>query len=419
MAEYIFIQSPKQISEHNPCGHWHRKQSDPADIDSGEFPQNCWNFAVDIDGFDIALYALGIKYPYDVISLRYHIGTRQWSTKPVWHKVGLYNNQWLAGGAVHGDFDAVMFSCAETTSLEDEELVLANHHIQIVTTNHSTKEIYTAGTLGALGIKLGDCSGKIAVYKSLPNTFHVMILLRRDTGIELQYSHQAGKVFYFGELWPLDANCRDMCIASDKSNGIFYVAILAESSAIKTYKSTDGGITWPAGATFGAPIGALKVKMWIESSTIFIWCHNRLYYSTDAAVSFSSRDKTPPTDYAMANASLQDATVFYLDKLQKTLDYILATPVWVDYPTIPLIDYRLDGFTTVRNSGNSGVYTTYNTFVNRRIVLPVTENLGETWELVQSPLNYYESVSAAFIGEDDPRWKFSPQGDKIPLDPQY
>jgi hypothetical protein len=54
-----------------------------------------------------------------------------------------------------------------------------------------------------------------------------------------------------------------------------------------------------------------------------------------------------------------------------------------------------------------------------RIVLPVTQALGTQWELVQTPLIYFKEPIDSLHGEDDPRWRFSPTRDKIPLDPQY
>jgi alpha-tubulin suppressor-like RCC1 family protein len=405
------IQSPKQMSEHNLCGHWHKEDglAEPAKED---IPSCCWNFAVDIEGADIVLYALGITYPCPIISLKYNIATRVWYG-PYWRMEKFYTRDWLAGANTHGAFDALLMYGGDDSGSIFQHAV-TGHRVTVKSTYHPTGEVYQREFIN---LPEQDCEGKIAVYA---DTGKVMLLLERSAAIELWVSTDRGNSYYLGESWARGSSYRYSRIV--REDAFFYVGIYySEGSStriIRTYRSADG-LTWETRATVETPVGAIAFNMWMDSGTIFLLCDNTLFYSTDGAVTFTSRTITTDTNFGVANGSLQYAVMFYPNSLEKTDNYTAVAPVWDELPTIVGIEYELTEFTTIRNSGDYIVYMRNNIFVADRIVVPVSQTLGTEWELVQSPLVYFKNDEEVYFGKDDPRWKFAPQANKIPLDPQY
>lgn len=403
-AIQIFIPTPEQISEHNPCGHWHRGVHYSAG-ETLDIPVCCWDFALDINGADVVLYGLGIRYPHPCIALRYNISTRMWYG-PYWIKTNFYTSQWLAGGSIDGAFDAVM-AFGGTSALDGS---ISNYRIRIIATHHPTGTIYDKELVTSVA---QVCEGKIVVVDA---TGYVVALVETGSSLQAQYSSNRGNTYSIGHTWTFSGTYKYARIIHDGT--AYFVGLFYLGGNIEIYRSTDV-VTWTLQSSITAPAGATKFNMWYDGATLFVICHNRLFYSINSGMSFTTRNLSDTTNFVVADGATKSATAFYTDRLENTPDYTISSPTWNNFPVVPSIDYELNDYTTVRNSGDFVVYMRDNIFVASRIVLPVSQTLGAEWELVQSPIDHFASNEESFFGKDDPRWKFSEQQDKILLDPQY
>ena len=398
------ITSPAQLAEHNPCGHWHKKLDTPGESNIDEIPFCCWSFSLAISGADIVLYGLGIKPTCPIIGLRYNIATRVWS-RPFSRVDNFFAAQYLSGAYIDGHLTGVI-----AYGGDGDQVSSSNHRVRVLVTNHTNGELADAEFLGT---PPQTCEGRLVINSAFNL---VAIIIQKSASLELWSSDIGGGLFYLQKTWIFTGVFKQARIV--RTSLYYFVGIMYDNNEIEIHRS-EILVDWTVQTAVSVSATAGTFNMWVDSETIYILCHETLFYSTDNGITFTGKSVTNPTNFGVANGITKQALIFYPNLIEKTLDYSITNPTWNELPVIPGIDYALNSLTTIRNSGDYVAYITDNLFVDSRIVLPISQTLGNDWEIVQSPLTYFESTEAALNGVDNPRWKFAPSVEKIRLDPQY
>lgn len=413
MANFVIIPSPKQLNEHNPCGHWHRRTDIEGIIVGTPLPTNCWNLAVGISGNKIALIANGIHFPHEIIFFAYDISTRIWLTLEP-RIENFFTSQWQTGVDTNGP-DVVWAGYGADSSGSRFSPTVTNYRARLIITRVAGGSIFDHSFTPA---RATNYEGKVAVSANRNN---VVVLVETDTQLTTYVSHNAGQIFYPGQIFAYTGNYVTSRIVKS-ADGYFYLAILYRTGeVIRIYRSPFGD-SWTLQSTLSVSGGLTRFNMNWDGGVLHILAGIGFHYSTDSGITFTTRAVATNSFYFGADgaAERKDLAILTTAGNKLCVDYTVNPLVFEDTGFIPQIQFVDGAYSTVRNSGQYLVYTKDNpSSTTHHVAIAVSTDLTRNWDIVDSPLKWFVGQEEAIFGDDDPRWKFSRQPNKVALDPQY
>jgi alpha-tubulin suppressor-like RCC1 family protein len=403
-VEIIRIREPlPQLSAHDPCGHWHKGGGDTA-REKESFDANCWEPTIVTDGTTVLYVITGRHRPNQLYMLLYNIPSNTWSTL-IFRKDVLHSN-WDGGAAIAGNVYAFHNYAYDIAGEQYNEITSNPRMITYVVGQNLEHQKEWPGTLEMHG------RNKVAVR----STGTVVCVVRTSTAWQVQGSNDYG--IGFSLIYTLPGNVTDAAVIIDPIDGTVYVAVVdAAVDALRIYSGTSTVTGWSLRSTTLVIDNPHSLRFHVDNGRFFVTVGGpspsttRFYYSTDNCSSFTARDLHEYSIYFAATGKL----LYNLADAQdwRTVDYEQVVISWEPNPQLETLTDRC----TIHNVGQMTVYSQAKLRVDGSegniVAILLSRNLGERWQEIKTPLNYYETYEELLNLNDDPRWPFVPQYAKL------
>jgi len=386
-----------QLRAHDPCGHWHKGGGDTSRSHE-TFAANCWEPTIATDGSWVLYVIAGRHRPNELYMLLYHIASNVWST-PVFRKDILHSN-WDGTAALAGNVRA-FHNYAYDIAGEQFNEITSNPRMVTYVVNNTTVNIKDwPGTTELHG------RGKLAVTAG----GIVACIIRTSSAWQVQGSTNGGSSYSL--LYTVPGTVKDIALVINPADNLVYVAVIdSVANQLRVYSGTTTGSGWALKSTtsiignpttFGFRVDA--GRFWISAGPCF-------YYSTNNCTSFISRDLQESSVHFAATDklfyNLADGTDYRTDDYE-------STPITWD--SVQQFDTLVDR-ATIHNFGLITVYSQAKLRVDGSegnvVAILMSRNLGERWQEIQTPLNYYETFEETLNLNDPPFWPFREQYAKL------
>jgi alpha-tubulin suppressor-like RCC1 family protein len=391
-----------QLQAHNPCGHWHKGGGDTA-RKAESYAANCWEPTIATDGTKVLYVIAGRHRPNELYMLWYHIATNYWAT-PLFRK-DIGHSNWDAGAAIADEVYAY-HSYAYDVAGEQYNEVTSNPRMMTYVTGIDGDHVKEWPSTSSITSEING-RNKVAV---LANGY-VVCIIRTASAWQVQGSMNYGETYSL--IYTLPGVTTDVAVAINPIDNLVYVAVIdASLNAMRVYSGNINGTSWALRSTtlFDVADGQL-MGFRVDGTRFFVATGSRLYYSTNNCASFTARDLHVPSQHFAATG-----TLFY--NLADQLDYRTTNyeNTVIDWTPISQFETRVRRC-TLHNSGAMTVYSQAELRAEGSegnvVSILLSRNLGERWQEIQTPLNYYETFEQTLNLNDDPVWKLDLQPAKF------
>lgn len=389
----IRIPIPKQLAAHDSCGHWHKGGGSTA-REEHAFAANCWEPTIATDGSRVLYVIAGRHRPNELYVLVYYIASNVWST-PLFRTDILHSN-WDGSASIAGDVLAYHNYAYDITGEQYNE----------ITSNPRTVTYVT----GVGGYHVKEWPGSIELHgrnKVAVNADgKVACIIRTGTNFFVQGSTNFGSSYT--SIYTLPVSTTDACVVINPNDGLVYIAAVEQSTdTLRVYSGSISGTGWTLKSTTTVVDAPTTLRFHVDGTRFFVVVYNSFYYSTNNCASFTRRDLHDPSSHFAATGTL-------LYNLSENQDW--RTDNYED--TVISWDQALLGGTpidraTIHNAGQLAVYSQAtlrdDASEGNIVTILLSHNLGTRWEVIKTPLNYYETFEETLNLNDNPVWPFVPQ----------
>lgn len=382
-----------QLRAHDPCGHWHKGGGDTSRSEE-RFAANCWEPTIATDG-TFALYVItGRHRPNELYMMLYHIATNIWSA-PVFRKDILHSN-WDGGASLAGNVRAFHNYAYDITGEQYNEITSNPRMVTYVINGTAVNIKDWTGTEEIHG------RNKVAVAAD----GKVYCIVRTSIAWQLQGSVDGGASYSLLTTLPLPV--ANAAVVVNPLDGVAYAATISgPTNQLRVY----AGPGWALKSTTAITGTPIHLQFLVDNNRFVVSTGPRFYYSTNNCTSFTARDLRESSIHFAATGTefynLADQTDYRTD------DYENAVITWDSIQQFETLVDRA----TIHNAGQMTVYSQAKLRVDGSegniVSILLSRNLGERWQEIQTPLNYYETFEETLNLGDDPRWPFVEQYAKL------
>lgn len=396
-VSFISIPIPRQLSAHDPCGHWHKGGGDIS-RKLTEFAANCWEPTIATDGSHVLYVIAGRHRPNELYMLRYDIPTNIWTE--VLHVEDVLHSNWDGGAATKSGIHVYHNYAYDVTGEQYNEITSNPRTITYVTYSGGTniKEWLGTSELHARNKVAVDTGGKIACIIRVGSTWEVQVSSNYGAGWSL--------------LQTLPTAITDASVAINPNDGLVYVAAVNQAAdSLLLYVGNINGTGWALRSTTVIMDASHRVYFRIDGTRLHATVESnvgtKFFYSTNNGTSFVAKD----LHESIIHFAATDTLLYNLADGPdwRTDDYEAASITWDQITQFETLIERC----TLHNSGTTAVYCQAKLRVEGSegniVSILLSHNLGERWNEISTPLDYYETFEETLNLNDDPVWHFVPQ----------
>lgn len=387
----------RQNAAHNPCGHWHKGGGDSARA-ADPFAANCWEPTIATDGTRALYVICGRHRPNEIYLLNYRIAQNTWDT--ILFRKDVLHSNWDGGAALAGNISA-FHNYTYDISGEQYQEVTSNPRMRTYVASGATINIkdWTSTT---------ELHGRNKVAVSASNV--VACIIRTSTAWQVQCSTNSGSTYSL--IYTIPSVTTDAAVVINPADNLVYIAAIgAAANTMRVYSGTPAGTGWALKSTTTITGNPTTFRFHVDGTRFFAAIGTKFYYSTNNCASFTVRDLHDPSIYFAATGT-------FLYNLADNLDYRTAdyTQVIISWDPITQVQTLVDRC-TIHNSGQLTVFSQAKLRTEigygQTVSILLSRNLGQRWDEIKTPLNYYETFEDTLNLGDDPRWPFVPQYAKL------
>lgn len=393
LFEHILI--PSQLLAHDPCGHWHKGGGDTARLEES-FAANCWEPTIATDGTHALYVIAGRHRPNELYMLLYHIPTNIWSTA-LFRKDVLHSN-WDGGAAIAGDMYAFHNYAYDIAGEQYQEITSNPRMITYVTGIDGDHVKEWPGTVEMHG------RNKVAV----SSDGKVACIIRTSINVDIQGSINHGETYVILQAFS-GGTVTDCAVVINPIDGLVYVAVTQESAnALRVYSGNINGTGWTLKSTTVVDDAQL-LGFRVDGTRFFVATGSKLYYSTNNCASFTARELRESSQHFAATGTqfynLADQSDYYTSNYENTV---------IEWTPVTQLETLVERC-TLHNAGSIAVYSQakLRNEEGNIVTILLSRNLGQRWNEIQTPLNYYATYEETLNLGDNPVWPFVPQWAKL------
>lgn len=399
-AYVIRIPIPKQLAAHDPCGHWHKGGGSTSRVDES-YAANCWEPTIATDGITVLYAIAGRHRPNELYLLLYNIPSNVWSTL-IFRKDVLHSN-WDAGVSLAGSVYAYHNYAYDITGEPYNEITSNPRMITHVVGQNLEHDREWPGSTEIHG------RNKVAVAAD----GKVTCIVRTSINWDIHGSTDYGVTYSIIQAFSV-STVTDAAIVISPNDGLVYVAVIqASTNALRVYSGNISGTGWALKSTTTVVDNPNTLRFHVDGSRFFATVGGpspsttRFYYSTNNCASFTARDLHEYSIYFAATGKLLYNLADDVD--WRTDDYEDTVISWNSVAQSNTLTDRC----TLHNAGQIAVFSQAKLRVDGSagniVSILLSRSLGERWDEIHTPLNYYETFEETLNLSDNPVWPFVPQ----------